>query len=231
MSLGGQLETFETASPIVSRGEGFFKAKVEHYLMRAEEMIQSARYLPAKETVETVLSLDPENAAGKSLAKRIEYLLETIIHRDSKTSGPGNGNGFTWSRPRRDELVMVVDQDERLVEALVASLRRYGLNFIAASSHDEALKTLSIVKPDLIISEVNFENGPAGFDLYLWVRTNATLCDTPFLFFATKIDRETLIAGKRLGVDDFIFKPLDQEVVMASIIHCLSRRKKLLTLK
>lgn len=225
---GGHLHTFESEAHALVRGDGFFKARIEHYLLRTEDMIRTARYIPAQETIETILSLDPGNPAGKSLEKRVAYLLSSLVQRNPQLKSLGAGEEFNWSRPRRDELVMIVDQDERLVESLVGNLRRYGLNFIAAASYDEAMKTLSFVKPDLIISEVNFENGPAGFDLYLWIRTNAILCEVPFLFLATKIDRDTLIAGKRLGVDDFILKPMDQEVVMASIINCLSRRKKLL---
>jgi PleD family two-component response regulator len=76
-----------------------------------------------------------------------------------------------------------------------------------------------------VISEVNFENGPLGFDLYLWVRTNQATAGIPFVFLAMKIDRDTLIAGKKVGVDDFILKPLDADVVTASVIQCLSRKR------
>ena len=221
------MQVLDSAPHDLARGDGFFRARIEHYLLRAEDMIRTARYIPAKEAIKSILSLDPENTAGKSLEKRVEYLLDSITHRNRTGKMPVAREIPEWSRPRRDELVMIIDQDERLVESLVENLRRHGLNFVAAASYDEALNTLSLVRPDLIISEVNFENGPAGFDLYLWIRTNAVLCETPFLFLATKIDRDTLIAGKRLGVDDFIFKPMDQEVVMASIINCLSRRKKM----
>jgi PleD family two-component response regulator len=213
------------------RGEGYFRAKVEHYLQRAEGYIRTARFVPARETIETILSLDPENSAGKSLEKRLDYLLNSILHRGSQLLVSNNGDGVDWTRPRRDELVLIVDQDDRLVELLVEHLRRHGLNVIASANFEEAIKTLSFVRPDLIISEVNFENGPEGFDLYLWIRTNAVMCEVPFLFLATRIDRDTLIAGKRLGVDDFVFKPVDQDVVMASIINCLSRRKKMLAKK
>lgn len=229
MSGGDTLQTYESGAHALVRGEGFLKARIEHYLLRTEDLIRTARYVPARETIETILSMDPGNLAGKSLEKRVEYVLNSLVQRNHQIRSSEAGEEFNWSRPRRDELVMIVDQDERLVESLVGNLRRYGLNFIAAASYDEAMKTLSFVKPDLIISEVNFENGPAGFDLYLWIRTNGNLCEVPFMFLATRIDRDTLIAGKRLGVDDFILKPMDQDVVMASIINCLSRRKKLLT--
>lgn len=120
---------------------------------------------------------------------------------------------------------MIVDQDERLLVSLTGTLRRYGFMAIAASSYDEAVESYAMVKPEVVISEVNFETGPRGFDLYLWLKTNSGNEDLPFLFLATRIDRDTLIAGKRFGVDDLILKPVDDDVVIASVINSLSRRK------
>jgi PleD family two-component response regulator len=76
-----------------------------------------------------------------------------------------------------------------------------------------------------VVSEVNFEAGPRGFDLFLWMRSTPSFKDIPFLFHATRIDRDILIAGKRFGVDDFIVKPADGEVIAAAVAQTLLRRK------
>jgi DNA-binding response OmpR family regulator len=125
----------------------------------------------------------------------------------------------------RRKLVMIVDQDERILTSLTESLRGYDLEAAGASSYKEAVATITKITPDLVISEVNFADGPAGFDLFLWIRTNSSTQGIPFLFHATRIDRDTLIAGKRLGVDDFILKPFDGDVVIASIHNCLFLQK------
>ena len=175
-----------------------------------------ARYDAALKTLETVFSLDPENSAGKSLKKRIQYCLTSLLEL-SRGYDANTGSG----RQRRRRLVMIVDQDEQILTSLPESLRKYGLEAIAASSYKEAVDTITKIKPDLVISEVNFADGPAGFDLFLWVRTNTSTQNIPFLFLATRIDRDTLIAGKRLGVDDFILKPFDGNVVTALIHNSL----------
>jgi DNA-binding response OmpR family regulator len=128
-------------------------------------------------------------------------------------------------RRRRAGIVLIVDQDEQVLASLTDALQRYGFETIGASSYEEALETLSLIPPDVVISEVNFEAGPKGFELYQWVKTNLVGRDIPFLYLASRIDRETLIAGKRFGVDDFLAKPADTEVVLASIVNCLSRRR------
>lgn len=179
-----------------------------------------ARYSTALGTLRTVYQLDPENSAAKSLQKRVEYFVASLV---SGKSGSTNGK---QQKRRRDELVLIVDQDERVLTSLTSSLRRYGFGAIGAGSYDEAIEAIARFMPDMVVSEVNFENGSVGYDLYLWIRTNIRTRELPFLFLATRIDRDTLIAGKRLGVTDFVLKPLDEDLVIASIMNCLTRTGK-----
>ena len=122
--------------------------------------------------------------------------------------------------------MLIVDQDERVLTSLTSALRKYGFGAVGAGSYDEAIEAITSYHPDMVVSEVNFENGSVGYDLYLWIRTNIRTRELPFLFLATRIDRDTLIAGKRLGVADFVLKPLDEDLVTASILNCLARMKK-----
>ncbi|MBM2839912.1 MAG: response regulator receiver modulated diguanylate cyclase [Bacteroidetes bacterium] len=219
------LQTPDTTSNILMLNESFHQAKIEHYLKRAEEYLQMARYSKALKTIQTVFALDEDNSAGKSLQKRVEYYLDSIGQSRRRLES-NNGTPDSHLRRKRQELVLIIDQDERVLTTLVSGLRKYGFEAIAAAGYDEAVETLVSYRPDLVVSEVNFENGPVGFDLFLWVRTNIATQEIPFLFLATRIDRDMLIAGKRLGVNDFIMKPLDEALVTASVINCLTRKKK-----
>jgi DNA-binding response OmpR family regulator len=118
-----------------------------------------------------------------------------------------------------------VDQDERVLTGLSSTLRRHGYRYYGAASYDEATEAMSTLAADLVVSEVNFDTGARGFDLFLWMRSIPPFKDVPFLFHATRIDRDILIAGKRFGVDDFIVKPADGEVIAAAITQTLARRK------
>jgi PleD family two-component response regulator len=214
------LEFSEQHDGLPPAGEEFRRAKVEHFLERAQEYVSMGRILAARKPIESALSLEPSHPTGLSLRRQVEETI-TAFARPVLASLSQDGPAG-----RRQELVLTVDQDERLLERLAQSLRRFGFRSVAAGSFAEARDLLGLVTPDLIISEVNFENGPLGFDLYLMVRTTARLQTVPFLFLATRVDRETLIAGKRLGVNDFITKPLDEEVVYASIVSSLARAKR-----
>jgi CheY-like chemotaxis protein len=198
--------------------ERFLRAKADHFLRKAEECIQMARFSAARRYIGRAEEIDPENAGGKALQSVIEGYLFDIQHR-------GNGNGTNGTKRRRSELVLLVDQDERLLASMGEALRRYGFQVLGAVNYDEAVETMSLITPDVVVSEVNFENGPRGFDLFQWMKNNLTSRSIPFLFLASRIDRETLIAGKRFGVDDFLQKPVDEGVVSASILNCLARRR------
>jgi len=201
--------------------ERFLRAKAEHYLRRAEECVSMARYTAARKFLDKAEKIEPENAPGKDLLATIDQRLFQIQHRGN---GAASGEG-DQQRRRRSELVLLVDQDEEWLTTLSDALYRYGFQVLGAIDYDEAVETMLLITPDVVISEVNFETGPRGFDLYQWMKNNVTSRTIPFLFLASRIDRETLIAGKRFGVDDFLQKPVDDEVVSASIINCLARRK------
>jgi PleD family two-component response regulator len=198
--------------------ESYHQAKIEHFARRASEFIRMGRYAQARKTVDAILAMDGSSEEGKGLRSRIEAALADL--REARNSN-GDGHG----RSRRRELVLCVDQDERVLAGLGITLRRHGYRSLGAASYDEATEVLENLVPDVVVSEVNFAAGPRGFDLFLWMRTNPSYKEIPFLFHATRIDREVLIAGKRFGVDDFIVKPADGEVVAAAVAQTLLRRK------
>lgn len=221
MHTNGESDELDGLSP----RERMLRAKVEHYIEQAEECIRMSRLKAAGRFVEKVLQLDPTSSACKDIRGAID---ERYLRFSTKTSGAGangsNGHGGVGRR-RREEVVLIVDQDEQVLSSLTDALQRYGFATLGAAGLDEAVEAIAMVPPDVVISEVNFATGPMGFELYQWVKTNLADRDIPFVFLAARIDRETLIAGKRFGVDDFLQKPVDAEVILASIVNCLSRRR------
>lgn len=196
--------------------ETYHQAKIEHYARNASALVRMGRYPLARKTVEAILALDPCNSDGLALRSHIELTVAELSYR-------------RHGRTKRNELILCVDQDERVLTGLGATLRRHGYRCVGAASYDEATEVLTGLVPDIVVSEVNFEAGPRGFDLFLWMRSSASFKEIPFLFHATRLDRDILIAGKRFGVDDFIVKPADGDVVAAAVAQTLLRRKSVVT--
>jgi CheY-like chemotaxis protein len=219
--------------------ESYQQARIEHYIRKATEFIRMGRYPVARKTVDSVLALDPENAEGVALRSQIDAILAGFMDRHNGNekrkneidvdSGEGNVQSITSRRSgrrMRSELVLCVDQDERVLTSLGATLDSHGYWWLGAASYEEATGLLTGILPDVVISEVNFETGPRGFDLFFWLRSNPVVKDIPFVFLATRIDQDTLIAGKRFGVDDFIAKPADGDVIAAAVAQVLHRRRQ-----
>jgi len=174
--------------------------------------------------LDQVFTIDPENASAVSMRKRLRMQLSVLQRQNGHTEG--NGGESARARKRRKGIVLIIDQDERILVRLSETFRKYGLEAVSACNSAEAHDTLGSISPDLILSEINFEEGPVGFDLFLQLRSGNSTQMIPFVFHATRIDREVLIAGKRLGVDDFVVKPMDEDVVAASILNCLARTRQ-----
>lgn len=204
--------------------DDYRRAKVEHYLEHAAACIGMSRFRAASEAVRKVAELSPESDAHSELERVISERLDRLAHRR-------NGNGTaanSRSSPReRASTVLLVDQDERVLTSLSHSLQREGIETVGASSLDEALEALSSLQPDVIVSEVNFASGPAGLELFHRIRSNGHLSTTSFIFLAARLDHDILVAGRRFGVDDFIAKPADDDLVVASIRNCIARRQNL----
>jgi PleD family two-component response regulator len=219
--------------------ELYQQARIEHYVRQANEFIRMGRYPAARKTVDLILSLDPENSMGAALQAQIDATLAGFLERhnggrkDKSENSAAAGGGIVQSissrrngRRMRSELVLCVDQDERVLTSVGATLDRHGYWWLGAASYEEATGLVSGIVPDVVISEVNFECGPRGFDLFFWFRSNPAVKDIPFLFLATRIDQDTLLAGKRFGVDDFIAKPADGDVIAAAVAQVLQRRRQ-----
>jgi PleD family two-component response regulator len=206
----------------MSPREMFQKAKVQHYLDQVEEQYHLSRFFEARRIAERAVSIDPQNRECIALRRAVEQSIQELAGRMNGGSAHVHREGRS---PGRKDLVMLVDQDERVLLALTRTLHRHGYQVIGATSYEEAQEVLTQTKPDAVVSEVNFAEGSRGFDLFSFMRRAAETANIPFLFTAVRLDPEVLIAGKRLGVDDFIVKPFDNEVVAVSIQQCLQRRR------
>ncbi|MBI1806910.1 MAG: response regulator [Ignavibacteria bacterium] len=113
--------------------------------------------------------------------------------------------------------ILLVEEDENALLEMAAKFRSHFYAVIAAQSFDEALSILKTVTTDVVISEVMLDGMTAGFDLYEFVRTTPATTHIPFIFMTSSLDRTTQLIGKRLGVDEFITKPIDYELLFATI--------------
>lgn len=122
---------------------------------------------------------------------------------------------------------MVVEDNEDLLFNMEMTLEFNGYTVITAKNGREALKILLEEKnpPDLIISDIMMPELD-GYEFFKKVSENAKLGLIPFLFVSARASPEEVRFGKMLGVDDYLTKPLDFDLLLAIIAGKISRKGK-----
>ncbi|POF30446.1 response regulator transcription factor [Roseibium marinum] len=113
--------------------------------------------------------------------------------------------------------ILCVEDEEMLLHDLKEELEDENYEVLTAKNGQVALEILETEKPDLIISDMMMPklDGPG---LLTHIRANRPgLNDVPVIFLTAKATRDDLIEGKRLGVDDYLTKPVDYDLLLATV--------------
>ncbi|MCR5113981.1 MAG: response regulator transcription factor [Acholeplasmatales bacterium] len=127
--------------------------------------------------------------------------------------------------------ILVVEDDLNLNHTLCKYLSMEGYNVVSAIDVNEAYDYLYGNNFDLIISDIMMPKID-GFEFLENVRN--TNKEIPFIFITAKEDFKSKEKGFRLGVDDFMVKPIDLDELSLRIRAILRRsninRNKILTI-
>jgi len=120
--------------------------------------------------------------------------------------------------------ILIVDDEKTILLTYSAILRRHGYTVLIAESVEAALVILEKQTPDLILSDVMFPSPKeGGFEFYNQVRNNRRFDGVPFLLMSGVSDEYVVRAGMRLGVDGYLLKPFDNEMLLATLEGKLKR--------
>ncbi|WEK06559.1 MAG: response regulator [Candidatus Devosia phytovorans] len=85
-----------------------------------------------------------------------------------------------------------------------------------AGTGQEALDLLRDERYDLVLCDITMPR-MSGLDLLRQVRQEPDLADLPFVFLTALAGRQDIIAGKAAGVDDYLTKPIDFDLMLITI--------------
>ncbi|MGF1521987.1 MAG: ATP-binding protein [Leptolyngbyaceae cyanobacterium] len=106
--------------------------------------------------------------------------------------------------------ILVVDDEPYIRELLRQELETAGYRVREAEDGMAALKQVKVAPPDLIILDVMMPN-INGFDLAAVLKNNPATMDIPTIVLSIIQDQER---GYRLGIDRYLNKPIDTEVLL-----------------
>ena len=119
-------------------------------------------------------------------------------------------------------LVLLVDDDIKILRLLEATLRLKDFDVVKSETAAEALQWLKTGRPDLIISDTDVPDLD-GFDLFRRVRGMPSHVDVPFIFLSAEGEPEDVARGLRAGADEYLRKPFAIDELLARVMRVLQR--------
>ncbi|MGI3164660.1 response regulator [Pseudooceanicola sp. 200-1SW] len=123
--------------------------------------------------------------------------------------------------------ILVCEDERHLLDDICAELSEAGYQTLAASDGLEALALLEQARPDLILCDIAMPRLDGRALLDRLRQTRADLADVPFLFLTAFSNRADMIDGKLRGADDYLVKPVDYEVLLATLAAHLRQVRRI----
>lgn len=114
-------------------------------------------------------------------------------------------------------LILCVEDEEALRRDLADELAEGGYGVIEAANGAAALELIERQRPDLILCDISMPVMD-GYELLRAVKTQPEdYADIPFVFLTALADRHQIVEGKLQGADDYLVKPIDYDLMLATV--------------
>ncbi|MCD6520179.1 MAG: response regulator [Anaerolineae bacterium] len=177
-----------------------------------------------------------------------DFVIDAVFHsddelRDFLTQRLGNVPGilksqtahvldlqkcnYDWILPQPSvPRILIVDDDPDFVEATRMILEKEGFEVQTASNGEEALKSMLVRPPSLVILDIMMEGVLDGWDASWRIRSNPQLHNVPILVVSsiTASDYLNLFPTDEDNlIDNFLSKPVAPEKLIAEVRRLLNR--------
>jgi len=124
--------------------------------------------------------------------------------------------------PRVSRQILVVEDSTEVRRAIAQVLEMEHYIVHQAEHGRAALKKLEAMTPDLILSDINmpFVN---GIEFHKELRKNPRWTPIPFIFLTANDAPEDIQAGRELGVEDYLIKPIKYDNLLKIVGARLAR--------
>ena len=118
--------------------------------------------------------------------------------------------------------ILVVDDDEGIRNLVKKYLNEKNFLVTTASSAEDAMKKVVIIKFDLIILDIMMP-GKSGLD---FLKDNKKTLDTPIILLTAKGGTDERVEGLEIGADDYLPKPFEPKELILRIKNILNKTIK-----
>lgn len=124
------------------------------------------------------------------------------------------------------EVILIVEDNPVLREGLMEMLELEGYRVHTAANGQEALDVMRLISPDLIVSDIAMPEMD-GYTFFRTVREKPEWVVIPFIFLTARGEKEDILSGKDLGVEDYLVKPVTREDLLIAVNSRLHRSQQL----
>jgi two-component system response regulator RegX3 len=121
--------------------------------------------------------------------------------------------------PSSQTKVLLAEDDESFIDALVIGLSREGFDVTVARDGNEALKLFNDAEPDLVLLDLMLPR-LSGIDVCRSIRTRSSV---PIIMVTAKGTEIDTVVGLEVGADDYVAKPYRLRELVARMRAVLRR--------
>ncbi len=122
----------------------------------------------------------------------------------------------------KDYYALIIDDDKYSLEGMIEYLQIGFGTVFSASSINEAREIIKKNRIDIIFSDIRMPDGN-GFLLIEWLKEEGL--EIPVVLVSAYDDKDELFRAIKLGVVDYIVKPLDSQKLNSTLDLCYQRLK------
>lgn len=119
--------------------------------------------------------------------------------------------------------LLVVDDDRMILNLVEAALRKAGYTVTTASDGLTALEKIGAETFDLLLTDWNMPGGVSGVNLLQTIRKDPRFENLPAMFLTGRRDKADVQKALQLGVDDYLVKPVDYDLLLAKVEALLEK--------
>lgn len=120
--------------------------------------------------------------------------------------------------------VLIVDDQPTILLMLERLLQGQGHAVTGVTNPMDAIEKLNALPFDLLITDIVMPGGVSGIDLAKTVRANEKLANLPIVLLSGRREKRDIEKGVKVGVDDYIVKPIDPDLFLAKINSLLKAK-------
>jgi len=118
--------------------------------------------------------------------------------------------------------ILVAEDDKDLNRYVSSALKNEGYDITSCFDGEEALDATERVKFNMILTDIMMPKMD-GYELTRNIRSFDK--DIPIIFMTAKDDKPSKMFGYSIGIDDYVTKPFDMDVLLLKISAILRRAK------